>query len=107
MTPADGLLAALKDEEAVLHERRFEGLADIQRRKDECLSQMEGFNDAVMLDRIREQAGRNERLMSIALTAIRGLKSRFANIGQSNSAVGYGRDGSPVAVSGGNTERRV
>ena len=107
MSPAQRLLQALQDEETVLLERRFDALVEIQRRKDELLSAMEQVDDLATLEQIRAQASRNERLMSAALTAIRGLKTRFANMGQGQGTVGYARDGSMMGVENENPNRQV
>lgn len=107
MSPAHQLLETLEHEETVLMERRFDALADIQRRKEDLLTRMEEVGDADMLERIKTQAGRNERLMSTALTAIRGLKSRFSNIAQNAGNVGYAQDGSRVEIEGEGPNRRV
>lgn len=107
MSPAKALLGVLKEEEAMLVERRYDVLADIQQRKETYVSQLTPERDGDWFEQIRQQAIRNEKLMSVTLTAIRGLKSKFAAYGKETASIGYSAEGDRVAVGGAVSERRV
>ena len=107
MTIADEMMMVLKDEEAVLKDRKFEDLAVIQRRKEQLLGQLEDIDDQATLQRLKDQAERNERLMAVALTAIRGLRKRVTDMATNEGSVGYSSDGTRMGVEGSAEKRRV
>lgn len=98
MSAAEKMLVLLKEEEALLRERRFDALGEVQRRKEILLEEMDITKDRAALEKIKQQAASNERLMAVAMTAIKGLRARFAEMGEADSAVGYNRDGARVSV---------
>ncbi len=93
MSNADDLLDLLKEEEALLRARRFAELDGLMARKVELASAVKDTADVEALEAIQQQAQENERLLGLALKAIRGVRARFADITEAHGAVGYGPDG--------------
>jgi hypothetical protein len=106
MTHGTDLLDILKEEESVLRARAFDRLPELGRRK-EAVSRLIGAESAPVVEAIREQAKRNERLFAIVLGAVRGLRTRLEKAGQSDPTVGYTSDGQKMSLGDGDNARRV